>query len=341
MNQIIQEVIYKYIGSADELLNLAALYGDASYRTYFRAGLKSGRSLIVMKLPDGRASVSEEITNYKGPKDELPYINISNYFRRVGIPVPEIYYYDKERSALIIEDLGEKLFFNCVDGTSEAEVFGWYKKAIDLLCKIQEISSKDDNCIVYKRSFDDALLNWEFDHFMEYGIEARLGVSPDEKIKERFIEITRAISKEISEIKYGFTHRDYQSKNLMVKDSKIFVIDFQDALLGPPSYDLVALTRDSYIDLTDDLRNDLIDHYCGLRSKNRAAFQREYDLVTIQRKLKDAGRFVYIEKVKGNPNYLKHIPRSLQYVKQALLRQVDHKELLEILEPYVPEWKNG
>lgn len=335
MNELIKKIVADHIDNKDSVADIAALYGDASYRRYFRATLSSGKTLIVMKMPLGAASVSEEITNYKGPKGELPYINVSNYLSSKGIPVPKILGFDKKMDALIIEDVGDRLLFDEVYQSEDGVKFEWYKKAIELLVDLQDKTEEKGDCIAFKRSFDGTLLNWEFDHFLEYGIEARQNTKVDDKFKKEFTEITRRVTGVITGMRYRFVHRDYQSRNLMVAGNKLYVIDFQDALLGPLCYDLVALTRDSYVDFSDLLLEKLVSYYCELRKIDKDGFSRDYDLVTIQRKLKDAGRFVYIDKVKGNPAYLKHIPRSIEHVKKALERQPEYKKLWGLIGPYV------
>jgi hypothetical protein len=142
----------------------------------------------------------------------------------------------------------------------------------------------------------------------------------------------------------GFTHRDYQSRNLMVlPGDELAVIDFQDALLGPRAYDLVALLRDSYVELPPALVDEMIARWisafaaAGGPRVDAAEFRRGFDLLTVQRKLKDAGRFVYIDRVKGNPGFLPFIPASLRYVREALGRRPDLAALQEVLARHVPE----
>ena len=104
-------------------------------------------------------------------------------------------------------------------------------------------------------------------------------------------------------------------------------------------YDLVSLTRDSYVTLPDDLVDELIDYYSSKVGRDPGDVRREHSLVTVQRKLKDAGRFVYIDKVKGNPNFLKYIPASLEYVRGALAKLPEYEGLVKALSKYVPEWR--
>jgi aminoglycoside/choline kinase family phosphotransferase len=144
----------------------------------------------------------------------------------------------------------------------------------------------------------------------------------------------------------GFTHRDYQSRNLMVKDGEVVVIDFQDALQGPRAYDLVALLRDSYVALDEDLVDAMLRRYQeGLvratgEGVDPAAFRHFFDLLTVQRKLKDAARFEYIHRVKRNPGFLPHIPQSLAYVRRAFDRlstDAAVQALRRVAVRYVPE----
>lgn len=318
------------------------LYGDASYRKYYRASLDNGGTMIVMELPDGRASASEEITNYKAENRELPFINVASFLSRNKINVPEIFHYDEKERLLLLEDLGNELLFKIVEASQENERLPWYKKAVDLLVDLQKKTKapSDDDCIALKRSFDEKLLNWEFDHFIEYGIEKRLGKTVEPKDKDILIEGTRTISKRILTTPYGFTHRDFQSRNIIIMKEKLYLLDFQDALMGPRAYDLVSLLRDSYVKLTSDELERLIKHYCYKSGHNISSIKEEFSLVTCQRKLKDAGRFVYIDQVKGNPNYLKNIPVSLGYVKDALQRLPEYKSLYDVLVKYIPEWNN-
>jgi aminoglycoside/choline kinase family phosphotransferase len=167
-------------------------------------------------------------------------------------------------------------------------------------------------------------LTWEFHHFLEWGIEDLTGkpLDPEEQVLfDAFVEdvvgtLTRTIQ--------GFVHRDFQSRNLMVKDGAIAVIDFQDALIGPYVYDITALLRDSYVMFDAEETDFYLDRYrelrveAGLPTESRDEFVRTFHLQAIQRKLKDAGRFVFIDRVKHNPKFLPNIPRSLRYAVDSM-----------------------
>jgi len=194
---------------------------------------------------------------------------------------------------------------------------------------------------------------WEFEHFLEYGIWVSQGKKPmcaehEKDIRDAFI----AIAKFLANQPMVFTHRDYHSRNLMIDGDRLGVIDFQDALMGPTTYDLASLLRDSYVSLDETFVEAMINRYCqGMCSEldketqermlltDRSAFRRLFDFTSIQRNLKAAGRFVYIDQVKGNPKFLADIPRTLGYVRQNLEAYPELESLRAALTPYVPDWK--
>ncbi|MFA4873811.1 MAG: phosphotransferase [bacterium] len=341
MKEILEKLLREELGADATLSEIVKLHGDASYRTYYRAILSDGSSLIVMQMPEGKSSVSEEITNFNGTHKELPFVNVARYLSGLGLPVPTIRCYSETHHLMLLEDLGDGLMARAVENASEAERRSWYEKAIDLLALMQQRTRDCDSlaCVACARSFDAHLLNWEFDHFREYCVEARAGKAMDEEDRRIFKEETRSISAEIERMPYGFTHRDFQSRNLIIKNGSLYMIDFQDALKGPFVYDLVALTRDSYVKLADETVDSLISYYASKAGRGASDVRGNYDLVTVQRKLKDAGRFVFIDRVKKNPNFLKYIPTSLGYARAALERLPAHRRLHALIERYLPEWR--
>jgi aminoglycoside/choline kinase family phosphotransferase len=202
----------------------------------------------------------------------------------------------------------------------------------------------DPSCLAYGRAFDFDLYQWEFEHFIEYGLLGR-GAQPSASELSTLRAAFEAVSRQLAAAPRGFTHRDYQSRNIMVLAPKgeQVVIDFQDALQGPRQYDLVALLRDSYVELQRPLVERLLRRYlarladAGGPHLPEGEFIGFFDLLTVQRKLKDAGRFVFIDRVKKNPSFLPHIPASLRYVKDALARRPELGEVAAILARHVPE----
>ncbi len=341
----LRQAFQKLLPTGEQLASFTKLFGEASYREYFRLRTTLDKSYVVMKLPPGKQSASEEITNYQGPKDELPFLNVLRYLESRRIPAPKLIQAEPSEGLVLLSDLGDKTLEKLLVDSNEAMRLFFYRQAIDLLLEMQGAGEKspDPACMAFKRGFDLKLLLWEFDHFLEYGIEDRFSLKIPEAEKKQIQAIALEIIRPITEIDYGLTHRDFQSRNLMLHGYQFHLIDFQDALLGPPQYDLVALLRDSYVVLPFATWKSLLEYYLnereklGLKAVDAGKFMTGFHRITIQRKLKDAGRFQYIQTVKQNPNFLPHVPASLEYVKQAFALFPEAAPLHEKLENYVQE----
>jgi N-acetylmuramate 1-kinase len=328
---------------------LAPLAGDASNRRYFRIELTEGavRSLILMQLaePEAFKQSEEAVSGAAHHIAELPFVNILSHLSKAGVPVPRLYHYDQQAGLLYLEDFGDLTLAEACRGANVTDLAAHYTQAVDALVQMQSKATEagDSNCLAFHRSFDVPLLMWEFDHFLEYGIVARRGkpMCADDHlpIREEFEKIAGLLAGQPR----VFVHRDYHSRNLMVDGERLGIIDFQDALMGPATYDLASLLRDAYIALDEALIGRLVDRYLdGLPTQwqdgnTREAFRRLFDFTSIQRNLKAAGRFVYIDRVKGNPTYLADIPRVLNYVKLNLRKYPELARLRKHLTPYVPE----
>ncbi len=350
-------------------IKIIKLFGQASTREYFRAQLPATCNLqpatyILMKLPQGFASPADEITKtHDGAPTEFPFINVHRYLETLELPVPKIYAADGDKGIILLEDLGDDSLEAAYNKAGEAFGLVYYKKAIDLLIRLQTQTQKNPakDCIAYFRSFDEELLNREFNHFLEYGIEDRLKVQVTDDEKKLYNSLTQNISKHITKMPQGFVHRDYQSRNLMLKDYDLTLIDFQDALMGPVLYDLVALLRDSYIVFSNDQLDTLINYYYDQLPQQHSYYDKKEALMTdfhfiaLHRKLKDTGRFQFILTKRNNPGFLKNIPTSLGYVKNSfnyLLDQTTNstgqvltpplqniEELYQLISSYVEELK--
>lgn len=319
---------------------LATLVGGASLRRFHRVRIPGGRpaSLVVMELAEDRAA-SEEASHGPAPLD-LPFVNVLKYLERGGVGVPRLYHFDEERGLLYLEDLGDVTFESRVLGADVTVQRSYYRRAIDDLVALQRYAADHPGgCIAFERAFDYSLLKWELDHFREWGLEVGAGakLTPGERevMEEAFGEMAGWLASQPR----GFVHRDYQSRNLMVQDSaagpSLRLIDFQDALMGTRAYDLVALLRDSYVELAPALLDELVNYYVERSGIDGPSFRTLFDMQTAQRKLKDAGRFVFIDRVKKNPSFLVHIPTSQAYARAALERLPRLARLREVIEPYL------
>lgn len=318
-------LLERLFGKAVDPESVVALKGDASSRRYHRVVLPPGllpRSLIVMELPEDALKSDEAESGATPP--ELPFLNMGRFLAEKGVRVPRLYLDAAEDGALLIEDLGDRILFDEVDRAQIDRLRAWYGAAVDLLVDLHHrMWPVPAGCVAGSRRFDCALLRWELDHYREWGIEALRGRPLAGPIREKLDQAFDRLSEDIAALESGFVHRDYQSRNLMVlaeeADAKsLGVIDFQDALIGPRIYDLVALLNDSYVDLPDAVKAEMIARYAEKKGLDRDRLTEEFHLVAIQRKLKDGGRFVFIDRVKKNPRFLPFVEGSFSRVRRSL-----------------------
>lgn len=331
-------------------MTLHRLAGDASDRRYFHisyGAFGEKKNVVMMELADPTSRLkSEEVTLYHDESGELPFLNIGRFLQDIGSPVPKILLSDLETGVLILEDLGDVLLLDIFKAGEREKTNKLYRRAVETLVYLQVEGTKrlPSSCMASQQSFTADLFHWEFRHFIEYGIEARGEVLP-EKEKQGIDELCRRLSEHLAALPPVFTHRDYHSRNLMVKNGDLYMIDFQDALMGPATYDLASLLRDSYLDLGWDLVDELLEYYFEARAKRNApvadrdAFAQDLWITAAQRNLKAAGRFVYIERVKNKPGYEQDIPRTLSYFEGYANRAPQLAELVDLLRPWVPELK--
>ncbi|MBE2253745.1 MAG: phosphotransferase [Myxococcus sp.] len=332
----VEQATGRSIGQAPVL----KLKGDASNRSYYRVGTPP-ESWVLMVMPPDAAKKSEEASKGDAPT-ELPFVNVHRYLTKLGVRVPQILRYDEPAGMMVLEDLTDETFEQAIlKGDKER----WYRKAVELLATLRARAEQqpDPSCLAFTRAFDVDLYDWELHHFREWGLEAWSGQKPSAEERAELDAIFQRIARQLAAAPRGFTHRDYQSRNLMVKNGELVVIDFQDALQGPRQYDLVALLRDSYVELDRPFVDAMLDAYLAAFERETGEriapkpFKQFFDLLTVQRKLKDAGRFEFINRVKGNPGFLVSIPASLRYVKAALDAQPELNDLRRLVAKYVPE----
>jgi aminoglycoside/choline kinase family phosphotransferase len=342
----LQKILVQLRGRGIDGLRLLRLAGDASNRTYHRATwLENGneRRMILMVLGHPEA-FSEEATGAAPPPTTLPFIDVQRHLQTAGVAVPQVFHYDAPLGWLLLEDLGDTTLWQAVQGVAPDRMLHLYRLAITELLRIHRVVPTTS--IASHRAFDESLFVWEFDHFLEYGIEARSGKAIPPLVKKEILGYFADLSRRFAMLPRVLTHRDYHSRNLMVQEAdRLRVIDFQDALMGPCQYDLASLLRDSYIDLPEPMIDPLISDYLGgLQAQTGEAvdpvvFRENFDGVSFQRNLKAAGRFVYIDRVKKNPNFLPSVAPTLMKARATLLKQPRLARLHHLLADFVPEWQ--
>jgi aminoglycoside/choline kinase family phosphotransferase len=260
-----------------------------------------------------------------------------------GVDVPALLGDASDRGWLLLEDLSDDTLANFLARRPD-EKRALYTRAVRDLARAQTaLRDLPADSVIATRAFDEDLLRWEIHHFREWGLEAR-GIKLGSEDRATFDAIADRLARRIAAWPRGFTHRDYQSRNLMVREGGSLVwIDFQDALLGPKVYDLVALLNDSYQTFEREFVEARLDEYANeakLDAAGRTEIGRAFDLVTVQRKLKDAGRFVFIDRVKNNASFLPFVVPTVKKVVSSLARLKDDEDmatLAKLLHRVIPD----
>jgi N-acetylmuramate 1-kinase len=347
---LLAELVHRCFGTATVVRDIAPLAGDASTRRYARlwlAGPGAPSSAVAMILADrGIALSSEELAVLQDAPKELPYLNVHRFLCRIGVAVPQLYVDAAERGVLLLEDIGDTALWNAVQHQKPARVLALYEAAIDqlLLLQVDGTRQRDAGCIAFQQAFDERLFVWEFEHFIEYGIERRLGQTlpaADAAVLRRdFAAIARRLDRQARVL----NHRDFHSWNLFVQGTAIRVIDFQDALLAPAPYDLATLLgdRDTPQVVTPAIEQQLLAYYqrawqarAGV-ALDAQEFTEAYFLCALQKALKVVGRFYFLDLVKRKPGYLRYIPATVKQIQRLLPRFSELTEMAEILQRYLP-----
>jgi aminoglycoside/choline kinase family phosphotransferase len=219
-----------------------------------------------------------------------------------------------------------------------------YRQAVALIATLQkrgaELASPDYT--PYRVAFDVEKLTWELDFFIKHFIEAYRGVVIADPARVELRREFAAIVEELAAEPRVLCHRDYHSRNLMLHHEKLYIIDFQDARMGPDTYDLVSLLRDSYVDLPEQTVEELIAYFLALTGEtaNAAAetFGRRFNVMALQRNLKALGTFGYQTTARRNPVYIQYIPRTLRYVRDNLEQLPRFWRVRELLAAHVDEF---
>ncbi|MEW6202896.1 MAG: phosphotransferase [bacterium] len=321
--------------------DLIKLSGDASEREYYRIKFhqpvggdsRTAHSVVIMHILE------------PSPDRERAFTECRAILEEAGVNVPHLFNRSDDGTLFLLEDFGDRTLEQTVAGREHIqECESLYTKAIDMLMKIQFEPMKQPrrDCQAFQLSFDEEKLMWELNFFVENAIRIYSGktiAEKDEKfLREKFLEVVRPLAAEPR----FFTHRDYHSRNLMVCGDEIGVLDFQDARMGLIQYDLVSLLRDSYISLPEPLVEKLKKYYMDsaetkLGEKiNREHFEHIFLLMTVQRSLKAAGSFAYLDCVKKKGRYLQHLPTAVNHAISAMER-LGMNKLVEIITLYIKE----
>jgi hypothetical protein len=306
------------------------LTGDASDRRYFRVLMDDGPSVV--------------LALHAGPIEfqTLAFANVAELLQQMRLPVPSILGHSDAGGILALQDLGDVTLQAHLGAASAAEHAALYREAVSLIEILQRygLELESDRFIPYRVAFDVEKLTWELEFFVKHFLLAYRGAQLSESQRQALSGEWSTIAEELASEPRVLCHRDYHSRNLMWHDGRLYLIDFQDARLGPDTYDLVSLLRDSYVDLTDLEVDDLIAYFLALKKMSpsgSAEFRRRFDLMALQRNLKALGTFGYQTTTRRNTVYIQYIPRTLRYVRTNLLKYARFERLHRLLGAHVDE----
>lgn len=299
------------------ILSFAA--ADADFRRYFRATFTDDNTVICMDAPPDKMSI-------------LPYIKVQKLFQ--AIKVPEIYHLDIQQGFMALEDFGSTPYLAALQQDRRTEVHKvLLLEAIDELIKLQ-LSSQPDQLPLY----DDVVLEQEMQLFPEWYIQKELGLSLTEQQQQLWQQTVTTILPVILSQPQVYVHRDYIVRNIMLTRSRPGILDFQDALYGPITYDLVSLLRDAFIEWDEEFILDIVIRYW---EKARAAglpvrtdfdqFYRDFEWMGVQRHLKVAGIFARLYYRDGKDKYRGEIHRFLKYLRKTSRRYGELRPLLQLI----------
>lgn len=294
---------------------------DASFRRYFRITGANGASFIAMDAPPDK-------------EDSRPYVRIARRLRALGLNVPEILAEDLARGFLLITDLGDRLYLGALN---ESTVERLYQDALAALLRLQCGSAGD---ATFLPPYDAALLQREMELFREWYLGRHLALALSQPQHAVLDGVFARLIEAALEQPTAWVHRDYHSRNLMVtSDNNPGVLDFQDAVQGPVTYDLVSLLRDCYIAWPRPRVEAWVRGYqaaardAGLPvGTDEQRFLRWFDWMGVQRHLKATGIFARLNHRDAKPGYLNDIPRTLGYVLEVVSRYSELKPLGVLLE---------
>jgi aminoglycoside/choline kinase family phosphotransferase len=297
---------------------IAPASADASFRRYFRVTLPDGTTRIVMDAPPEH-------------EDCRPFLKVAALLRQAGVHAPEVFAEDLAQGFLLLSDLGGTTYLDRLDTTSAPTL---YREACAALIAFQRASAPG-----VLPPYDRALLERELRLFPEWYVGRHLGTTLDEAQQATLHAVFEALLANALAQPRVFVHRDYHARNLMISTPNPGVLDFQDAVHGPITYDVVSLFRDAYIAWEEDAELDFVIRYweaarqAGLPvHADFADFYRDYEWMGAQRQLKVLGIFARLWHRDGKEGYLKDMPRVLAYLRRTCERYLELRPLARLLD---------
>ena len=323
-------------GIAPHVATVLPLTGDASDRRYFRVIRRQAPPLV--------------LALHAGPfdADALPFVRVAALFDAMPLPVPAILERAGDLGLLALEDLGDVTLQAHLGAASAQEHSRLYRQAVSFVETLQRRGQDLASPAYppYGVAFDEEKLLWELEFFTKHYLQAYRGATMAPALAAALTRQWRLLAAELAAEPRVLCHRDYHSRNLMLHDGGLYIIDFQDARLGPDTYDLVSLLRDSYVDLPEGTVEELIAYFVALKRPEGtpAAFvaweqdyRRRFDVMALQRNLKALGTFGFQTSARQNTVYIQYIPRTIRHVQKNLARHRRFDELRDLLAQLMTE----
>ena len=327
LKQIIHWLETELKNSIDTIETASA---DASFRRYFRVTFTHSTT------PDIGLNDSYIVMDAPPPQENIkPFINISNIFKNKKIHVPTIYEQDINKGFILMEDFGSTPYLSILNQDNVDDLYGNAFKVLYKLTNIQEVDLP---------IYDRQKLQSEMDLYLDWYIQVHLNTDLSDKEKNILKVAQNNLIELIEKQPKVIVHRDFHSRNLMfVEENNPGVIDFQDAVIGPCTYDLVSLIRDSYIKWPEDKIDQwLLSYQYKLHQHGiipemaEEAFKKWLDIMGMQRQLKVVGIFSRLYHRDGKENYLDDIPLTYQNLLNSSQRYPEFDDLTELLNKYKP-----
>ena len=298
--------------------SLSPIRADGSDRKFERI-MHNGKSAVRILPSDTEA----------GAREAHSFFRIGTHLFAAGLPVPAIYEFDRRSSAIVVEDLGDTLLYDAASRLKEfghtSELVRIYKQAVRLLCDFQYLGTENfDTAWCYDTPVYDGNFAWEREavYFMDSFLLKHCGIMASESLVKELKRLCAGVDEQRD--MFCIMHRDFQSRNLMLHGGMLGIIDFQGARFGPWAYDLASLVYDPYIDLSEDMRTELVEFYLDYRSANRKMREemlRNFHFVALLRTLQVLGAFSFLSREKARPFFVPFINPALRN-----LNTLVHKE---------------
>ena len=315
-----QQLIQSWLNTLFPQLSpvLTPASADASFRRYFRATLNNGDHYIVMDAPPQH-------------EDCLPFIKVAALFASAGINVPRVLHQDLVQGFLLLTDLGDATYLSALNLDNAHAL---YMDAVNALIQIQ-LASQVDVLPVYDRD----MLARELQLFPDWYVTQHLGTTLTDTQNQQLQQVFYALLDNNTAQPQVYVHRDYHSRNLMVSTPNPGVLDFQDAVYGPITYDLVSLFKDAYITWDEEVILDWVIRYWEQARKaglpvatDFGEFYRDFEWMGLQRHLKVLGIFARLAHRDGKDDYLENLPAVLNHVRRTAGRYREFGSLVKLLD---------